>query len=109
MIRTVAIALAMSLGEQGTWVGNRAGNRRCGGSEWTREQCPAAGTLATLEVAIARRDGKLSGPQRVAIHRDAHRAACLAPLGARVDEDAVQVLRLRGGFHGLWAGQGEHA
>src|SRR5437868_14410211 len=101
MIRTVAIALAMSLGEQGTWVGNRAGKRRRGGSEWTREQCPAASTLATLEVAIARRDGKLPGSQRVAIHRDAHRAACLAPIGGRVDEDAVQALRLGGGLHGL--------
>src|SRR5947207_15809741 len=109
MIRTVAIALAMSLGEQRTWVGNRAGNRRCGRSEWTREQCPAAGTLAPLEVAIARRDGKLPGSQRVAIHRDAHRAACLAPLGAPVDEDAAQALRLGRGFHGSWAGPDEPA
>src|SRR6266576_3972897 len=99
MLRTGVTALGLALREQGTWVGDGTGDRRRRRGEGTRQQCPTARTLTTLEVAIARRDGKLPGSQGIAIHRDAHRAAGLAPLRARLDENAVQPLRLGGARH----------
>src|SRR3989304_3604746 len=53
---------------------------------------PPALALAALEVAVARRDGVLAGAELVAVHRDAHRAAGLAPLGPGGAEDLVEPL-----------------
>ena len=61
----------------------------------TREQRARARALPALEVAIARADAVLARRDQVAVHAEAHRAAGLAPLGARVDEDLVRGPRPR--------------
>src|SRR5712692_1297236 len=55
----------------------------------------AAGTLTSLEVAIRRRGAALAGLQHVGVHAEAHRTAGVAPVEARVAEDAVETLFLR--------------
>src|SRR4051812_4341350 len=73
-------------------VGDLAADRRRGRGERRREERPAALALAALEVPIRGADRVLTGRELVAVHRDAHRAARLAPLGARGPEDLVQAL-----------------
>ena len=74
--------------DESAGIGDDAGDGGGGGGEWTREQRASTAPLTSLEVAIARRDGELAGLELIAVHRDAHRAAGLAPLGARLLEDA---------------------
>ena len=50
------------------------------------------GALATLEVAVRRRRATLAGLEAVVVHREAHRAAGLAPLEARGEEHLVEAL-----------------
>src|SRR5436305_4656799 len=70
-------------------VGDLAADRgRCGGQRG-REKGASALALATLEVPVRGADRVLSGRELVAIHRDAHRAARLAPLRARGSEDVL--------------------
>ena len=52
----------------------------------------AAGALAAFEVAVRRRRAALARLEPVVVHREAHRAARLAPLEAGVAEDAVEPL-----------------
>ncbi len=59
---------------------------------WVR----APGPLPALEVPVGGRRDALARAGQVAIHRDAHRAAGLAPLEAGVAEDAVESLGLGG-------------
>src|SRR5690348_5080846 len=108
-LRSGGLASAMALGEQRTRVGDRAGDGRRRRGERTREQRATSRALSSLEIAITRRDGKLPWAQRVAIHRDTHRAPSLAPFGARLDEDAIETLRLRRALHRLRAGDDEDA
>src|SRR6476620_2229697 len=49
---------------------------------------PAA--LAAFEVAVGGRSAALAGRKFVRVHRQAHAAAGLAPLEARIFEDAVE-------------------
>src|SRR4051794_14573611 len=70
-------------------VGDLAADRRRRRGERAREEGSAALALATLEVAVAGADGVLAGAELVAVHRDAHGAAGLAPLGAGCSEDLV--------------------
>ena len=60
-----------------------------------------------LEVAVARAHGVLAGAELVAVHRDAHRASRLAPLGAGLAEDGVEPLGLGLPLHALRAGHDE--
>ena len=55
---------------------------------------PSAGALAALEVAVAGAGGALAGLELVGIHRQAHAATRLPPLGAGLGEDPVQPLGL---------------
>src|SRR5207245_6469243 len=83
------------------------GGRR---GERARQEGPAALALAAFEVAVAGADGVLPGLELIAVHGDAHRAARLAPLRARVAEDAIEPFRLRLALHphGAWNHQHAH-
>src|SRR5258705_5449230 len=73
-------------------IGDDAGDRRRRRGEWTGEQRAASRSLPPFEVAVAGGNPQLAGTKRIAIHRDAHRAAGLPPFGARLDENAVEPL-----------------
>src|SRR5882672_3099490 len=68
--------------------GGGRGHRRAG------EMGAPARSLAADEVAVRRRDAALSRRDGVAVDREAHRAAGLAPFEARLLEDAVDTLGL---------------
>src|SRR5215475_14932904 len=53
-----------------------------------------AGTLAADEIAVGGRHTALAGRNRVAVDRETHRAAGLAPFEAGLEKDAVQPLGL---------------
>ena len=59
----------------------------------------AARPLPPLEVAVRGRGAALARQQDVRVHAQAHRAAGVAPLEARVDEDLVEALLLRLRLH----------
>ena len=65
---------------------NRGGGRHGGGDEVRAS--PAS--LASFEVAVARRGAPLAGFELVGVHGQAHAAAGLAPLETRLLEDAVE-------------------
>src|SRR3569833_4540228 len=68
-----------------------------GGGHARRDQVrPAALALPALEVAVRRRRAALARLQLVRVHAQAHRAAGLAPLGARGGEALVAALLLGG-------------
>src|SRR6516162_11294789 len=79
-----------------------------GGGEWAREQGAGTGSLAALEIAVAGADGVLATPDHIAVHAKAHGAARLAPLGAGLEEHAVEPFRLGGTLHLLRAGDDQH-
>ena len=54
-----------------------------------------ARTLTAHEIAVARRGATLPARHAIRVHAQAHRAARLAPLKARVGEDDIQPLDLR--------------
>ena len=56
--------------------------RGCGGHRGGDEVGAAAFALAAFEVAVARAGAALAGLQLVRVHRQAHRAAGLAPFKA---------------------------
>src|SRR5882757_10785012 len=58
--------------------------------ERARQKRSSTLALPPFEIAIAGRDAVLARLQLVAVHRDAHRAAGLAPIRARFFKDAVQ-------------------
>ena len=65
----------------------------------------AARALATLEVAVARGCAALAGGQNVGVHAQAHRAAGVAPVEARVAEavgDDAQTDQLSGFAMDAW-------
>src|SRR3569623_1763453 len=80
----------------------RDGRRRRG--QRAGQERAAPGALPPLEVAVAGADRVLTGPQLIAVHGDAHRAAGLAPLGARLKKHTVQPLGLGLLLHALRAG-----
>src|SRR3984957_13330008 len=64
---------------------------RRGGRHGRRDQVGAAlVALAPLEIAVRGRGAAFAGIELVGIHREAHRAAGLAPLEAGFDEDLVE-------------------
>src|SRR5713101_103449 len=65
---------------------------------------PPAFALPPLEVPVRGRGAALTAPENVLVHAEAHRAAGVAPLEARVAKHAVQTLRLRRGLHPHRAG-----
>src|SRR5690606_11249627 len=60
----------------------------------THEMGSPAGALASLEIAVRGRCAALARFEPVGVHRQAHRAAGLAPLEAGVEEDAIEPLLL---------------
>ena len=83
-------------------------DRRRGRGQRRGEERPAALALAALEVPVRGADRVLAGRQLVAVHRDAHRAAGLAPLGAGRPEDRVEPLALGLALHLVRAGHDHH-
>src|SRR6516225_8610406 len=71
-------------------VGHPPAHRARRGRERARQQRARAGALAALEVAIARADRVLAPSDHIAVHAQAHGAAGFAPLGARIQEHAVE-------------------
>src|SRR4029079_9531779 len=76
-------------------VGDLAADCPRGRRDWRGEGRTRHLALAPLEVPVRGADRVLAGRELVAVHRDAHRAAGLAPLGAGGPEDLVQALPLR--------------
>src|ERR1700687_3030206 len=68
-----------------------------------------AGALPALEVAVRRRRASLAGSEDVRVHAQAHRAPGVAPLEARVAEDAIEALALGLRLHEHRAGHDECA
>src|SRR4051812_32974698 len=91
----------------GNGAGNRCGRRTCR----ARQMGPRAWPLPTDKIAIGRRDRTLSGSDRLTICGKAHRAARLAPLKSRLDEDLVQSFGDRIAFDVFrtWYDPGSHA
>src|SRR6266849_5664899 len=71
-------------------IGDLAADRRRGRGEGRGEEGPAALALTAFEVPVRGADRVLAGRQLIAVHRDAHRAPGLTPLGAGGPEDRVQ-------------------
>src|SRR5216117_784072 len=89
-------------------VADHAVDRRNGGRQWRGQERPPALALAALEVAVRRADRVLPGRELVAVHRNAHRAAGLTPLGTGGPEDLVQALPLGLTLHLVGAGDDHH-
>src|SRR4051812_28716544 len=85
-------------------VGDLSGDGGGGGGERAGQERAPARALPALEVAVAGADRVLPRLQLIAVHRDAHRAAGLAPVGAGVAEDLVEPLGLGLLLHALRAG-----
>src|SRR4051794_14778337 len=75
-------------------VGHDACQRGSGGGERTHQEGAASLALAAFEVAVTGRDTILTWLQLIAVHRDTHRAARLAPVAAGVAENLRQALSL---------------
>ena len=88
--------------------GEVAGDGGGGGDGGGDEVGAPAAALAALEVAVAGARRPLAGRQLVGVHRQAHRAARLAPVGAGGGEDAVEALGLGLRLHGVAAGHDHH-
>src|ERR1019366_7934625 len=58
----------------------------------TDQVSPAFSALAAFEVAVAGRSAALLGGEYVGIHAETHRASRLAPLRARIFENAIESL-----------------
>src|SRR6476620_11555264 len=71
-------------------VGDDTGDRCGRGTRRARQMRARAWPLAADEIAVGGRDRALAGRHRLAICGQTHRAARLAPLKARLDEDLVQ-------------------
>src|SRR5690349_2349465 len=80
-------------------VADLARDRRRRRREWAGQERAPARPLPPLEVPVAGADRVLPGLELVAVHRDAHGAAGLAPVGAGLAEHAVQALGLGGLLH----------
>src|SRR5258705_4377912 len=73
--------------------GRRRGNRR------RNEMRAPTRTLPALEVPVRRRRAALAGSEDVRVHPQAHRAARVAPLEARIAEHTVEPFTLRLRLH----------
>src|SRR5713226_3119318 len=71
-----------------------AGYRGCRRHGRRHQMRAAFIALAALEITVRGRGAALAGLELVGVHGEAHRAARLAPLEARREEDAVEPLRL---------------
>src|SRR5207244_7520566 len=89
-------------------IGYDAVDRRNGGGQRRGEERATALALAPLEVAVRRADRVLARRELVAVHRDAHRAAGLAPLGAGRLEDLAEAFALRLALHLVGTGDDHH-
>ena len=75
-------------------VGEMAGDGGGGGHGRADQVGAAAGPLTALEIAVAGAGRPLAGLELVGVHRQAHAASRLPPLGAGLEKDAVQAFRL---------------
>src|SRR5262245_47591837 len=92
MSRNGSISPAQEL----AWISYATADRCRSRDSRAREQRACACALAALEVAVAGADAVRTARDGVAVHADAHRAAGLAPLGARFLEHTVEALGLGG-------------
>src|SRR5215470_9761265 len=92
-----------SSGER-AYVGQAAHHRRRRRHGGANQVSAAPAALAALEVAVRGRGAALAGLELVGIHGEAHGAAGLAPLEARLEEDAIETLLLRLMLHQTRAG-----
>src|SRR5687767_8886308 len=93
---------------QGPWIADLATDRRRRGGQRRGEERAPALALAALEVPVRGADRVLARGQLIAVHRDAHRAAGLAPLGAGRLEDRVETLALGLPLHLVGSGDDHH-
>ena len=80
-----------------------------GSSKWAGEERASALALASFEVTIAGGDAVLAGRKLIAVHRDAHGAAGLAPFAAGGGEDFGQAFGDGLALHVLRPGDHHHA
>src|SRR6266404_5216382 len=77
-----------------TYIGDASGDGRRSRHRRAGKVGASARPLPADEIAVRGGDAALSGRDRVAVHRQAHRAAGLAPFEAGLEEDSVQPLSL---------------
>src|SRR5688500_6352361 len=86
--------------EDFTRVGDAAADRSGGDHHRAHQHgAPRGAALSSLEVAVRRRRAQLAADQLVGVHGQAHRAARLSPLEARLSKDGVEPFRLGGARH----------
>ncbi|GFF30512.1 LOW QUALITY PROTEIN: Lysine-specific demethylase 8 [Aspergillus udagawae] len=101
LVLLLDVQVGLGLGQQGAGgqmlahVGKVAGDGGGGSHGGGHEVGAAAGTLATLEIAVGGAGAALLGREDVGVHAQAHGAAGLTPLETCVREDAVQPLGFR--------------
>src|SRR6185312_11689401 len=97
--RMIGAAMAVSLlncfgilssTPHGSDVGDRPRNRRSSGARRARQMSPRARPLPSDEIAVRGRDRTLAGCDGLAVGREAHRAAGLAPFESGLGEDLVE-------------------
>mmetsp|Transcript_28905 Transcript_28905/g.51672 ORF Transcript_28905/g.51672 Transcript_28905/m.51672 type:complete len:597 (-) Transcript_28905:259-2049(-) len=91
-------------GRQLPHVGQSARHSGGGGHRGAHQMGAPAVTLAALEISIGGGGAALAGEQFVGVHGEAHGAAGLAPVKARLDQNLVQPLLLRLLLHQSRAG-----
>src|SRR5437868_5458681 len=74
-------------------VGEVPGYRGSSGHGGRNEVGPSPRPLATLEIAVTSAGRALTGRELVRVHRQAHAATCLPPLGPRLGKNAVEPFR----------------
>src|SRR5260221_13219111 len=93
--RTVKASMVLFPCLERAYIGDAAGDRRRDGHRWTGEMRAPARPLPADEIAVGRGDAALAGRDRVAVHRQAHRAARLAPFEPAVEEGTGDPFGLR--------------
>ncbi len=88
--------------------GEVTGDGGGGGDRGGHEMGASTAALAALEVAVARARRPLAGSELVGVHRQAHRAPRLAPVGAGGGEDPVEPLGLGLRLDGVAARDDHH-
>src|SRR5688572_30909491 len=83
----------------GAHVDEMSRDRRGGRHRRAHEVSAPSVALPPLEVAIRSRRAALARLEAVGVHREAHRAARLAPLEAGVAKDAIEAFALGLRFH----------
>src|SRR5690606_20901893 len=85
-------------------INEMSGNCRSRSHRRRYQMGPTLEALTAFKVAVRSRRATLVRAEAIIVHREAHRAAGLAPIEARLDEDLVEAFGFRLRFHEARAG-----